>query len=61
MLEFLPKDVSEGLRAAQLNKAKRRSRLRVRVGGGRHHNGRVTDLPRRAITRAAAAIGETMP
>lgn len=36
MLEFLPKDVSEGLRAAQLNKAKRRSRLRVRVGAAEY-------------------------
>ena len=32
MLEFLPKDVREGLRAAQLGRVRRRSRLRVTVG-----------------------------
>lgn len=32
MLEFLPKDLTESLRAAQTNRARRRSRLRVRVG-----------------------------
>lgn len=33
MLEDLPKDVREGLDAARLSRAKRRSRLRVRFGG----------------------------
>jgi hypothetical protein len=32
MLEFLPKDVQDGLNAAQLREARRRSRLRVQVG-----------------------------
>ena len=32
MLEFLPADVAEGLRAAQNAKMTRRSRLRLRVG-----------------------------
>ncbi|MFM2388842.1 MAG: hypothetical protein RLZZ437_397 [Pseudomonadota bacterium] len=33
MLEFLPKDVREGLDAARLRDQKKRSRLRVQVGG----------------------------
>lgn len=33
MLEFLPKDVREGLEAARKRDQKRRSRLRVQVGG----------------------------
>jgi hypothetical protein len=32
MLEFLPKELREGLDAAQLREARRRSRLRVQVG-----------------------------
>jgi hypothetical protein len=32
MLEFLPKDVREGLEAARRRDQKRRSRLRVQVG-----------------------------
>lgn len=32
MLEFLPKDVREGLEAARLRDARRKSRLRVQVG-----------------------------
>ena len=32
MLEFLPKDVREGLEAARKKDLKRRSRLRVQVG-----------------------------
>ncbi len=33
MLEFLPKDVREGLDAARLRDRKRKARLRVQVGG----------------------------
>ena len=33
MLEFLPKDIREGLEAARLRDRKRKSRLRVQVGG----------------------------
>ncbi len=33
MLEFLPKEVREGLEAARLRDRKRKSRLRVQVGG----------------------------
>ena len=36
MLEFLPKEISESLRAAQISRAKRRSRLRLRVGDVEH-------------------------
>lgn len=32
MLEFLPKEVRDGLQAARLGRARRRSRLRVKVG-----------------------------
>lgn len=32
MLEFLPNDLREGLQAARLTKARRRSRLRLHVG-----------------------------
>lgn len=36
MLEFLPKEISEGLHAAQISRARRRSRLRLRVGEVEH-------------------------
>lgn len=36
MLEFLPKDISEGLAAARTAQLKRRSRLRVNVGGAEY-------------------------
>ena len=36
MLEFLPKEISESLHAARVSRAKRRSRLRLRVGEVEH-------------------------
>lgn len=33
MLEFLPKELSDGLEAARISKLKRKSRLRVELGG----------------------------
>lgn len=36
MLEFLPKELTEGLHAAQIAKARKRSRLRVRVGAAEY-------------------------